>query len=418
MTSAGRRPRRAGRRCRTSRPAPGTSACARCSRRSCSASTSTPATARRLLEDAGPTRVPTAPRRWRPRRVRRPRGRRAERRDATTTRRGRPASTSTPTCARSTSSARACRSGSATTSGAPSPTTAWPTWSRARRSRRPCCGSSSPSSGASRSCRRHGAARRAGGGRRRRRRALRETLDRLIERHPPALPGGRQRWAAPCATGASTGRTSTGPGRRSSATMRRSPPGSPVRPSTGSPRRARRLPAAAGADPGRDGLLGATPTPGRLLEVLIRRYYKIRELGPMTTDGPTASCPAVRPPRPAGARRRHPGRGRCAGRGADPAAAAAAGVVSPDTAVVDVYLPLPRRRPTTPTSCRPSWPPCSRRSACPAGAAGRAGRLASRRADRRAHVPPGRRRRRAAVLDGSRARGARVRRRSAPSRRT
>ncbi|MET0323687.1 MAG: carboxyl transferase domain-containing protein [Ilumatobacteraceae bacterium] len=95
-----------------------------------------------------------------------------------------------------------------------------------------------------------------------------------------------------------------------------------------------------------DGLLAETSTPGPLLEVLTRRYYKIRELGPITTDpdgvvhaeylhnGRVVHVIAIRA-----------GDGEAGLRDAVVTAAAAlAGVESPDTAVVDVYLPLPADR--------------------------------------------------------------------------
>ena len=116
-----------------------------CSRRSCSATTSTwPAPVPRWRRSR---RTPTRPARWRsstpsPTSPRSPRS--AVTRAPTTS--GRLASTSTPTCARSTSSARACRRGSATSWPAPSPTTP-PTPIRARGWR----ASSSPSSAARRS---------------------------------------------------------------------------------------------------------------------------------------------------------------------------------------------------------------------------------------------------------------------------
>ena len=91
-----------------------------------------------------------------------------------------------------------------------------------------------------------------------------------------------------------------------------------------------------------------TASPGPLLEVLTRRYYRIRALGPWRSNrrrarrGPrgtpitTARCtssPSGRVPRRCPARAR---RGRRRG---------GATVPSSDTAVVDVYLPLPASSP-------------------------------------------------------------------------
>ena len=146
----------------------------------------------------------------------------------------------------------------------------------------------------------------------RRPRRLRETLDRLIERDPAALPGGRQPGPQPCATAASTGRTSTGPAPRSSAHD------APARhrarrpaPSTSRPRRrARRLPAARCVPIlAEDDLLGRHADAGpaaRGADPALLQDPRARR--PVDASAPTASCRAeyVHDDRTR-ARRRRPG---------------------------------------------------------------------------------------------------------------
>ena len=153
-----------------------------------------------------------------------------------------------------------------------------------------------------------------------------------------------------------------------------------------------------------DNLLATTPTPGPLLEVLTRRYYKIRDLGAVTTgaDG------VVRADYVHHGRRIH-------------VLAARARPGALDEVAGDRSGEPPRRsRRRTPRSstctCRcPAGSPSTgealsaelaavlaRRRPAGAGAAGGPDRLAPRRGDGGADVPPARRRRRAAVLDGRR----------------
>ena len=171
--------------------------------------------------------------------------------------------------------------------------------------------------------------------------AFRDTLDRLIDatrRRLPASPARR----APFGTGASTARTSTGPGPRCRPRCRPSrpawwaPTSSPATSSSSSPARCRCCP----CWPKR----GSSPNakdPAPLLEVLTRRYYKIRDLGPMTPVGPNVLCTSYRHR----GRRIHVAAVRASG-GALPqaladAASALDDVPAQDTAVVDIYLPLP-----------------------------------------------------------------------------
>ena len=124
-------------------------------------------------------------------------------------------------------------------------------------------------------------------------------------------------------------------------------------------------------------------------------------------SAPTASCASAYVHR--GRRDPRASRSR-AGRGALAEAlatvgAAAGDVEAPDTAVVDLYLPLAGDQPAgRRRRCRPSWPRPSRAADLPgAGAAGRADRLARRRGARDVLTfRRRRRRRRAAVLDGGR----------------
>ena len=117
-----------------------------------------------------------------------------------------------------------------------------------------------------------------------------------------------------------------------------------------------------------DNLLATTATPGPLLEVLTRRYYKIRELGDVTIgDDDVVRADYVHRGRRIhvlAARARPGALDEVAGDGRRGPPAA---IEAPDTAVVDLYLPLPggqplgrrgalggagRRAPTPPT-CPP-----------------------------------------------------------------
>ena len=324
---AGRRrraavPHRAGRRRgrRTRRSAPGSTLDAgrgdarpsprreRCgaSRRSCSASTSTPATARRLLAEACRDRDGGAARAGDPRRLRRPRRRRARapRRRRRRRRARRRASTSTPTCARSTSSARACPTwfGDAPAAGRRPLRRDRPRPGAGARGRR-CCGSSSPSSAATSSCRssppcstssRDGAPATTTSGPARDARPADRAPPAGATRRSPAWPATvrHRRFDRPHVDRARAEVV----GRRCA----RSPPASPVPDVDREPaRRARRLPAAAAADPRRGRPAGRRRRRrAPLLEVLTRRYYKIRELGAVDASAPTASCaPTYVPPR-------------------------------------------------------------------------------------------------------------------------
>ena len=197
--------------------------------------------------------------------------------------------------------------------------------------------------------------------RRRRRRAdddpgLRETLDRLIERDPAALPGDRQPGPRRCGTAASTARTSSASRAEvvgDDAAARRPRLVGPADRRPDADGRARRLPAAAPADPRRGG--SARPTPRRpvpLLEVLTRRYYRSAQLGDVRRragrrrrrraaeyvhDGRTVHVVAVRA-RTGGLAEALATVGR--GRGV---------VAAPDTVVVDLYLPPRRDQPPTST---------------------------------------------------------------------
>ena len=94
-----------------------------------------------------------------------------------------------------------------------------------------------------------------------------------------------------------------------------------------------------------DDLLAATATPGPLLEVLTRRYYKIRQLGDVTIgdDDVVRSAYVHR------GRRIHVLAARARPGALDEAlatiGAAAGDVEAPETAVVDLYLPLPANSP-------------------------------------------------------------------------
>ena len=166
-----------------------------------------------------------------------------------------------------------------------------------------------------------------------------------------------------------------------------------------------------------EGLLAGTPTPGPLLEVLTRRYYKIRELGPITIDADGV----VHAEYVHNDRRVHV----IAIRAGDGALREALATAAEATAGVGVAGHGGRRR-LPPVAGRPAGGrrravgragrrAAHRRPGRP-GATRRAGRLPPRRADRRAHVPAGRRRRRAPVLDVGRARGGLVGRRPGPLR--
>ena len=179
---------------------------------------------------------------------------------------------------------------------------------------------------------------------------------------------------APCAIAASTGRRRRrGPRSRRDA---RPGPASAVRTPTAPARGARRLPAAAASLLAEDDLL-AEPDPAPLLEVLTRRYYKIRQLGDVDLgdDGvvliaPTSTAAAGSTSRGARPARRvdgpwrrspRPRRRRGAGHG-----------------VVDLYLPCPPDSPSA-TVASAELAALAAAELPAAGATGRPDRLARRR---------------------------------------
>ena len=94
-----------------------------------------------------------------------------------------------------------------------------------------------------------------------------------------------------------------------------------------------------------DDLFGSTPTPGALIEVLLRRYYKIRELAPVVHGADRVVRTSYR---------RHDRTVHVLatrverddlGAALAAIAAAAAGVAAPDTVVADVFLAQPAGSP-------------------------------------------------------------------------
>ena len=254
-----------------------------------------------------------------------------------------------------------------------------------------CCGSSCRSSGAPSSCRScwrllDEIAARADADDL----ALRESLDRLIERtrrrYPEVAAQARnlryRRFDRPHVERA-RGETSARMRSLSAALA------GPDR-DADARRRARRLPAAARADPRRRTTCSATtPTPGGLIEVLAAPLLQDPRARRRSSTATTASC----------ARRTATttARSTCWRRASTTTTSAprwprsppaAADVAAPDTAVVDLFLARPAGRRPTPT--RSSARSTAARRWRPAGAraARHARRVAPRRRHRRAHVPP------------------------------
>ena len=208
-------------------------------------------------------------------------------------------------------------------------------------SRRPCCASSSPSSGDRAAPDRHGPARRPGDDTGAEDDPAARDARPADRADPPALPGGGQPGPRPCATAASTGRTSSaGRGLGDDA---RPGAGSARSDATEDARRARRLPAAPAADP-RRGRSSTGPTPraaarGAHPPVLQdprpgprdhRRRADVVRRPTCVHDVAVHVLAAVR------RRRTRPWRDRRGPPATSP----------PDTAVVDLYLPLRPGRPT------------------------------------------------------------------------
>ena len=271
----------------------------------------------------------------------------------TTTIRGPARATSTPTSARSTSSARACRSGSvigcrrAVAHYGVTDLDAGPGARGGAAADLPRRSSAATQQlgvvtalldGCSTAGRRAAAAD-----------ELRETLDRLIDATRRRFPGGRQPAPHRALPALRPPAHRPGPGRGvgHDARPRRRPGRADLE--SGRLRRARRRPAAAAADPGRGGHPRRHDGPCPLLEVLTRRYYKIRELGPMTPVGADGVVRTSYRHRGRRGPRRSPSGPRRATlpRAVARAAAARRRSARSDTAVVDLYLPLPATAPAT-----------------------------------------------------------------------
>ena len=231
---------------------------------------------------------------------------------------------------------------------------------------------------------------------------------------PPdrARPAGATRRSpprrAPCATACSTGRTSSGRAARPRRAMRELVAGA-RRPGRRRGARVDELvacPLPLDADPRRRRPLRARRRrPARLIEVLLRRYYKIRELAPVVHGDDGVVRDVVRAPR---ARRPRARRSASTGDDLDAALAAIAGrrrrrwPRPTRSSSTSSWPGRPTRRPT-PTRCRRALGGrARRRPSCPSSCAGSRWSPRTPRRHRRAHVPPARRDGRAAVLDGRR----------------